>query len=115
MVDHETCIAHDHDLITVNGHRARIFRNITRREETLQCSCGWISPTTRAWRWTHLIARDWRGHAGDIATGREVVHGEPGRRCGCVRCAMADRAAAGDGLAAASLADIRATRGDASC
>jgi hypothetical protein len=113
MVDHETCTVHDPGLITVNGHRARIFRNITRREETLQCSCGWVSPDTRAWRWSHLIARDWRGHAGDIATGSQVVHGEPGMGCGCVRCAMADRAAAGDSLAAASLADIRAARGGA--
>lgn len=102
MVDHETCTVHDPDLIAVNGHEPYIFRNLTRRYHAGKCSCGWTGPS-RASQWAHLITRDWRDHAGDIATDSAPVHGQPGQNCRCWACETADRAAAGDSLAQASM------------
>lgn len=110
MTDHRVIYVRDPSLVVVNGHEASICRNLTLRTDTLQCTCGTIGPT-RKWRWSETqITKDWRAHAGDIAVGRDFVHGIAGQGCHCAACSLADRAAAGDSMALASVADIRSRR-----
>jgi hypothetical protein len=91
MVNHEVAWVQDAGLAEVNGHEHVICRNITRRQDTLQCqTCGWIGPT-RQWRWSEKLTDDWRQHAGDIATGTVPTHGQAGNGCHCWACARATR------------------------
>ena len=109
MVDHETHWARTPGLININGHRPITLHNLTMNMDTLQCSCGWIGPTRPQRTAERQLTRDWRNHAGDIATGHQITHGTPGTGCYCYRCGLAYRAAAGDKDAAASLTANKTT------
>jgi hypothetical protein len=76
----------------VNGHEPIIRHNVTTKRANVQCkTCGWISQT-RSYRYWDLLGREWRTHAGDLAVGLTIRHGQlDDNGCHCVTCLLAER------------------------
>jgi hypothetical protein len=90
----------NHEVVTllplglVNGHVPLVVHNVTTGEMGLHCrTCGWIGrPYGR--RWADKVDGTWRIHAGDLAMGITLAHGQIGNGCHCASCARATRDAA---------------------
>lgn len=96
MVDHITHSSPAYWLTTVNGHEPWRFYNESTNTEGMFCdTCGWHGQSYKG-RWRDKAEATWREHAGDLAMGLTLVHGERGpvnAGCHCATCSMARRAA----------------------
>jgi len=78
--------------VAVNGHDPLIFHNVTTREMNIHCqACGWISESAGRRHGESFLDKQWRTHAGDLAVGITITHGQPGNGCHCATCARAAR------------------------
>lgn len=114
MGDHEVVMLHTVGWVPVNGHEPMVCHNVTTRRGNVHCeTCGWISRDRSVRHW-HLLEREWRTHAGDIAVGLTITHGAPGAQCHCVTCLIAERdrrrAAQAQGFTAVNLAGAGVAR-----
>jgi len=91
VVNHQFANLHPGWAKAVNGHEPMIFHNVTTGYARIYCAtCDW-SAHGYARRWHAKVETEWRVHAGEIAMGLEVKHGETDSGCHCARCASADR------------------------
>lgn len=94
MGSHRVVDLHSATAIAVNGHEPLIVHNVTTRVMRMACdTCDWLGPSRKG-RWQDRVEDDWRTHAGDVAMGVTVTHGQVGNGCYCASCAIATRQAA---------------------
>jgi hypothetical protein len=89
MVNHVIRYGYPPDLVTVNGHMASAGFNETAGNSWVGCTrCGWVGRSFKG-RWAEKANEQWRLHAGDIAMGVDIVHGQTGNNCYCSECIRA--------------------------
>ena len=93
MVSHQVVDLYPASAVTINGHKPRIVHNVSTSTMVMCCdTCSWLSKSYQGRR-RHKVEESWREHAGNIAMGITITHGEVGNGCHCATCAIATRQA----------------------